>query len=199
MSSLVLWWRHQDHSLYLFISSVLLDFAFSFHMAKNLIHKVSNLFRNDSPLSDILQNSDPSPDIPPGVPLPTSPPKDIPRNILAFHTITKLLSHIQQEQPFQVSWDKPPPADKEELSLSTAFATITVIDHEIVAVVTKHDHDKVEVVLSLQIPIKDPSTDLSSWMQQGFKFFVTRNPHLNDPPSTILLLGDRWWMVHPHL
>ena len=97
-----------------------------------------------------------------------------------------MLSHIQQEQPFQVSWDKPPPADKEELSLSTAFATIAVIDHEIVAVVTKHNCDKVEVVLSPQIPIKDPSTNPSSWMQRGFKFFVTRNPRLNDPPSTIL-------------
>ena len=94
------------------VSSVLLDFSFCFHMDKNfnLIHKASNLFwNNDSPLSDILKNSDPSPDTPLGIPLPTSPPKDIPRNILAFCTITKLLSHIQQEQPFQVSWDKPPP------------------------------------------------------------------------------------------
>jgi hypothetical protein len=156
-------------------------------MAKNfnLIHKASNLFRNnDSPLSDILKNSDPSPDTPLGIPLPTSPPKDIPRNILAFRTITKLLSHIQQEQPFQVSWDKPPPADKEELSLSTAFATIAVIDHEIVAVATRHNCEKVEVILAPQTSIKDASTDRSSWLKRGFEFFVAKNPRLKDPPST---------------
>ena len=169
-------------------------------MANNfkLIHKASSFFRNnnDGPLSDVqaqhttqgvLKNSDPSPDTPPGTPLPTSPPKDIPRNILAFRTITKLLSHIQQEQAFQVSWENPPPAVNDELRLSTAFATIAVIDHEIVAVVTKHTYEKIELVLTPQTPITDPSTDPLPWFKRGFAgFFVTRNPRQKDPPLTIL-------------
>jgi hypothetical protein len=153
----------------------------------NPIHKASSFFRNnnDSPLSDvqaqptmqgILKNSDPSPDTP-GTPLPTSPPKDIPRNILAFRTITKLLSHIQQEQAFQVSWDNPLPANDEELKLSTAFATIAVIDHEIVAVVTKHTCEKIQVVLTSQTPIKEPKRGI-------WGFLIAQNPRLKDAPLT---------------
>jgi len=163
----------------------------------NPIHKASSFFRNnnDSPLSDvqaqhttqgILTNSDPSPDTP-GTPLPTSPPKDIPRNILAFRTITKLLSHIQQEQAFQVSWDNTLPANNEELKLSTAFATIAVIDHEIVAVVTKHTCEKIQVVLASQTPIEEPSTDpppRSNYKRGFFDFFIAKNPRLKDPPPT---------------
>jgi len=170
-----------------------LDFAFSFHMA-NFIRKASSFFRNndDSPLSDvqaqhttqdILKNSDPSPGTPPGTLLPTSTLKDIPRNILAFRTITKLLSHIQQEQAFQVSWDNPPYPHNEELKISTAFATIAVIHHEIVAVVTKQTYERIHVVLAPQTPIEDSSTKPPSLLKRGLEFFVAKNPRPKDPQN----------------
>ena len=159
----------------------------------NLIHKASSLFwnNNDNPLSDVQaqhtmqdipKNSNPSPDTPPGIPLSTSPPKDIPRNILAFRTITKLISHIQQEKAFQVSWNNSS-ADKEELALSTAFATIAVIDHEIIAVVTRHTCKEIKVLLTSQTPNKAPSIDRSSWLKRGFDFIVAKNPRQKDPPT----------------
>ena len=173
--------------------------------ANNLIRKASRFFHrnnNDtSPLSDVQaqhttqsipRNSDRSPDTP-GIPLPTSTQGDIPRNILAFCTITKLLSHIQQEQAFKVSWNKSLPENKEELGLSTAFATIAVIEHEIIAVVTKRTMERIEVVCTPQTPIQDtsiddPSTD-EHWFLRALDFFVTKNPRRNDPPA-ILPIGE---------
>jgi len=169
----------------------------------NLICKASRFFQrnnNDtSPLSDVQaqhtvqsipKNSDPFPDTP-GILLPTSPPRDIPRNILAFRTITKLLSHIQQEQAFKVSWNKSLPEKKEELELSTAFATIAVIEHEVIAVVTKHTVERIEVICTPQTRIQDTSiNDLSTnqgkWFLRALHFFITKNPRQNDPPPAIL-------------
>jgi len=158
----------------------------------NLFHKASRFFRNNkdtSPLSDvpgttqdIPKNGNPSPDTA-GIPLPTSPPNGIPRNILAFRTITNLLSLIQQEQAFQVNWETSL-ADNQELALSTAFATIAVIDHEIVAVATKLTHEKIEVVCAPQTSIEDRSTQ-PSWPVRGSEFSVAKNFCQDDPPPIL--------------
>jgi len=74
--------------------------------------------------------------------LRTPPPTstDIPRNILAFRTITKLLAKIQQDQSFQLSSGcKLPPESSEhqELLICNAFATISNMCNDVVAVVSK--------------------------------------------------------------
>ena len=140
-------------------------------------------------MQDIPKNGDPSPDTPPGIPLPTSPPDGVPRNILAFRTITKLLSLIQQEQAFQVNWENSL-ANHQQLALSTAFATIAVIDHEIVAVLTKITYEEIEVVCAAQTSIGDTSIEatpiedrsIKSVLMRSFVFIVAKNTHKDEPP-----------------
>jgi hypothetical protein len=126
----------------------------------NILRKVSQIFQSknsDSPHShgqqDIPNNNNPSRD---SIPLPTSPLKDIPRNILAFRTITKLLSEIRQEREFQVSYSEAKllPRDCLELKLSNAFSTIAVIEHD-VAVVTKCTRKMLKVIACTQISINE--------------------------------------------
>ena len=182
-------------------SSSTLDFV-RFHMASLIQQAASRYFRknhNDaSPLNDVQarhtmqdipKNGDPSPDTPPGIPLPTSPPDGVPRNILAFCTITKLLSLIQQEQAFQVNWENSL-ANDQELALSTAFATIAVIDHEIVAVLTKITYEEIEVVCAAQTSIGDTSIEatpiedrsIKSALMRSFAFIVAKNTRKDEPP-----------------
>jgi len=164
--------------------------------------KGSRRNEDTSPLSDAQARHTPQ-DIPspdtPGIPLPTSP-HDIPDNILAFRTITTLLSFIQQEQAFRVEQEMPMHEDI-KLDLSTAFATIAVIDHEIVAVATKLTFDKIDVVCATQTPIEGPSTkvapvkvtsitdtlmllDIRDKLVRGLEFFVAKNTRKDEPPQT---------------
>jgi hypothetical protein len=185
-------------------SSSTLDFV-GFHMASLIQQAASRYFRknhnNASPLNDVQarhtmqdipKNGDPSPDTPPGIPLPTSPPDGVPRNILAFRTITKLLSLIQQEQAFRVNRENSL-ADDQQLALSTAFATIAVIDHEIVAVLTKITYEEIEVVCAAQTSIGDTSIEatpieatpiegrsIKSALMRSFAFIVTKNPRKDE-------------------
>ena len=69
---------------------------------------------------------------------PEPSPAGIPKNILAFRTITKLLSLIQQERAFQALQPRSEDNRRLELKLINALATVAVIEHEVVAVVTKH-------------------------------------------------------------
>src|SRR5277367_6794854 len=52
-------------------------------------------------------------------------PNDIPRNILAFRTITTIFAHIQQERPFKFSLNnsKISGAQQRELKISNALRT----------------------------------------------------------------------------
>ena len=122
----------------------------------NILRKVPQIFKfqSDSPHSDVpaqhtqdISNNtatNPSCYTPPSIPLPASPSTDIPKNILAFCTITVLLSKIQQERAFRVSSRVPLLAaqDRQQLKLSNAFSTLAVIKDEVVAVVSKFDSDK---------------------------------------------------------
>jgi hypothetical protein len=97
-------------------------------------------------------------------PLPTS--TDIPRNILAFRTITKLLAKIQQDQSFQVSSEcklSPGSSEHQELLICNAFATISNMHNDVVAVVTK------------QIP-----------MSRTWDILVTRNDVFGDKKPDIV-------------
>ena len=72
----------------------------------------------------------------------------IPQSILAFRTITTLLQIIQQEQPFKIIEDEPKlsDSDRRELKLLSAFSTVAVAHHEVVAVVAKQCPGTVEVM-----------------------------------------------------
>ena len=60
----------------------------------------------------------------------------IPRNILAFRTITRLLSIIQQDRGIQVSEPELIQGhQRRQLKIMNAFSTVAVMDQEIVAVV----------------------------------------------------------------
>jgi len=168
-----------------------LDFARCSVSMRKLLHQASRGFRGNkdtSPLSDAqarhIAQDIPSPETP-GIPLPTSPPDDVPENILAFRTITKLLSLIQQEQAFRVKLKGSSPEDI-ELSLSTAFATIAVIEHEIVAVVTKVTYDLITVVCATLTSTKDTpppkGTSIKGKIVRGFEFFVAKNTRKDEPP-----------------
>jgi hypothetical protein len=64
------------------------------------------------------------------------PPKEIPTNILAFRTITNLLSLIQQERAFQILEVKSLDAGhRQQLKILNALSTVAVIEHEVVAAV----------------------------------------------------------------
>jgi len=78
-----------------------------------------------------------------------APQSGIPENILAFRTITTLLERIQQHKPFKLLQDVQDP--QQELKLSTAFSTVAVINHEVVAVVAKRMPEMLEVIVGTNI------------------------------------------------
>jgi len=154
-------------------------------MAPGLFRKVSQIFlsyNGNSPQSHVhtqgaLSNATASCNSPPSVPLPTS--TDIPRNILAFRTITKILAKIQQEQSFQVSSNdrlSPQGSARQELLISNAFATISNMDNDVVAVVTKRTSGQIlEVVVC------------------NSENFINEEPLITPPPST--LVSRVWHLV----
>jgi hypothetical protein len=88
---------------------------------------------------------------------PPQPSRDIPRNILAFRTITKLLSLIQQERAFQALQPRSADNRRLELKLTNALATVAVINHEVVAVVNNLDSDKLDLIVSVESSRIPPS------------------------------------------
>ena len=136
---------------------------------------------------DILNNNPPG-DTPPSIPWTTNPLKDIPRNILAFCTITTLLEQIQQEQEFQaLPSKKHPQPDRLELKISNAFSTIAVIDHEVIAIVTKHTSEVLMITACTQAPAnEDPIITLS----QMWHLLVTQNYHQNGQDPGNLPVGE---------
>lgn len=84
----------------------------------------------------------------------TDPASPIPENILAFRTLTSMLSKIQQEMPFTVldsKEDNIPKAEQYQLRLLNAFSVIAVIDHQVIAAVLKRNQsvERQEVILSV--------------------------------------------------
>ena len=170
----------------------------------NLLRKVSQIFRSDNRVSphsdvpaqhtqDIPNNTvtNPSCSTPPSIPLPTSPSKDrMPRNILAFRTITVMLSKIQQGRAFQVSSLAARTLQRQELKISNAFSTVAVIDDEIVAVVSKplSPDQKVDVIVSqnsINDSINDSEYPLTPSPQgRKSKFWAFFTPNYTWDPET---------------
>jgi hypothetical protein len=76
-------------------------------------------------------------------------PDEIPKNILAFRTITAMLGKIQQEKPPIFSNAAvAKQGERDELRLSTAFANLANTDNEVIAIATSNSVDKIEVIVS---------------------------------------------------
>jgi hypothetical protein len=167
-----------------------------FYIMKSILRKASEIFTNrgknsDEPHSgvqaqhtqDILNNNPPG-DTPPSIPRTTDPLKHIPRNILAFRTITTLLEQIQQERKFQVLPSKKhPQPDRQELKISNAFSTIAVIDHEVVAIVTKRTSEVLAITACTQPPANESPVITPSQpglTSQIWHLLVTQNYRRND-------------------
>ena len=107
-------------------------------------------------------------------------PNDIPRNILAFRTITRMLASIQQERPFQFSLDnsKISGAQHRELKISNAFANLAVAEHNVIAVATVQSPDELNVVACSHSDSNDESPPSTSPNTQSrcWNFFFASNP-----------------------
>jgi hypothetical protein len=131
---------------------------------------------NDNPVANNAPNS----------------PHEIPKNILAFRTITTLLAKIQQENPvFCNETERFPEGaniDKETLEISTALANLAVTKDAIVAVATNLSTNNLQVVACTNSNADSrefdhsgkPSRDsiFSSW-----KLILSPNTRKDDPPS----------------
>ena len=110
-----------------------------------------------------------------------SPPNDIPRNILAFRTITTMLHHIQQERPFKISDSNIPDEHSQELKLSNALATVAVADHNVVAVAMVHSAEGLKVIACTQWSNnKGPLSQSSTVLQHYWRLFFTKNPRRDE-------------------
>ena len=108
-----------------------------------------------------------------------------PKNILAFRSITMLLDHLRQwrynalEDEPQLSQDQ-----RRELKICTAFSTVAVINHEVVAVVANRHHEKLEVIVCANIT-DDKNQQLIQpqalgKLQSIFQFLFTQNSRPDD-------------------
>lgn len=172
-------------------------------LPKKISQKLSQIFKRDE---DAPNRNNPSHDTPPStnIPhtssLPPPPARADLQSIHAFRTTTTLLAHLQQEKKaFEVIKPKEPVSDNLELTLSSAFSTVAVMRHEIVAVVTNRSSDTLELIACPQPPEKihspsdspsnPPSNPPSSVAEPSgwpkvWQFLVSQNPRTDDTAST---------------
>lgn len=90
-----------------------------------------------SALIPVLQNSSGS--IPPGA---ASTPNNIPANILAFRTLTTILSQLPRSMPIKtvnnLEGKVKDPDDCREIRISDAFAHLAIGEHDVAALTTNH-------------------------------------------------------------
>jgi hypothetical protein len=122
------------------------------------------------------------------------PLKDVPREILAFRTITRLLGLIQQEQATRASQNTGGPNSQQrlELKLTNALSTVAVIDHEVVAVVNNRrsgvESGKVCLIAYVEPPNDTPPPESSSLISDIWRILFSQNfrrdsEDSNTPPA----------------
>jgi hypothetical protein len=152
---------------------------------------------NPSGDADIPLNDPPPHNVPSdfnNIPLHRSLLNGVPRNILAFRTITTMLTQIQQNRPFKIS-DIVGMSDMErqELKISNAISTVAVANHDIVAVVAKRAPKKLEVTACTHAqsdsenPVTLPSLT-PSIMSRTWQLLFTKNFRRDDPKPAIPIL-----------
>jgi hypothetical protein len=124
------------------------------------------------------------------------PSDDIPRNILAFRTITMMLSNLQPKQSsgpgdsgsdarteYQLTSE-----DRREVRISDAMAHVAILDNEVVALATEFREDKM-VVVACTSTAEDPSPpELEKQPPKGYvdeikSFLFVKNFRRDDPPT----------------
>src|SRR5277367_1787639 len=108
-------------------------------------------------------------------------PNDIlPRNILAFRTITTMLAHIQQERPFKILLkDSKISAEQQmELKISNALANLAVADVDVVAVATEHSQKELNIVACHHSESDDesPPSPSENGICRYWNLLFTKNP-----------------------
>ena len=113
------------------------------------------------------------------------PPGGIPKNVLAFRTITTLLAKIQQEKPvlytnldqLDLSSDK-----ANELRISTVFANVANTDVDVIAIATTLSMNKVKVIACTNRDNSDELVDRSppSMISDIWRILFSSNPLSND-------------------
>jgi hypothetical protein len=119
----------------------------------------------------------------------------IPRNILAFRTITMMLAMLQPNQSTSPEGDAYLASDTDRLSdsarqevrISDALAHLAIIDHEVVALATEHTTEKMTVIACAIIPEvpseNPPQTQPEGYMGRILSFVFMKNPREDDPPT----------------
>jgi hypothetical protein len=123
----------------------------------------------------------------------TTPPSngtdntDVSRNILAFRTITTMLARIQQQSLTLNDIIVENQSDRQKLRILNALATVMVVDHEVVAVVTSPVDSTQLNVLACKAP-PHSTTELIPPSNQSttghlWKLLVSGNPRLDSQTS----------------
>ena len=111
-------------------------------------------------------------------------PNDIPRNILAFRTITTMLARIQQERPFKFSPEdlEISAAQQQELKIANALANLAIADHDIVAVATVHSAEELNVIACTHSESNDqsPPSPSQNVVSRCWNFIFAKNPRRDE-------------------
>jgi len=103
-------------------------------------------------------------------------------NLIAFRTITSLLSKIQQESQISdkdIQMDEIGLQKHMELKLLNALTTVLVMDHEVMVVVANHSYLKtVDILACIQsdAPIQQVRTEMPRSLGQLWELLVSWNP-----------------------
>lgn len=163
---------------------------------QSLIHALSgNKARDASP-------GDMPPDItvgphPEAVSHDSNTSQPVPTNILTFRTITSMLSFIQQNDNFEIKGKKYNSLElndprRRHIKICSAFASVAVMDAEVVAVVANPTGQGLEVIVCNQSlehapshmqqePPRNALENTGAWSTFFSLFAVTKNPERNDP------------------
>lgn len=166
----------------------------AFKTLKKTFNSLSNLRsgynNNDSDNQQIPSTSNHTPpsDIPSNI--PSHDPLSVPRNILAFRTITMMLANLQPKQTLagsSPSRDVLSAEARREVRISDAFAHLAIVNNEVVALTTAYSSDSMTVVACASIPEdpleKQPEPKPERYVKQCYKFLFTKNPSRDDPPT----------------
>jgi hypothetical protein len=114
--------------------------------------------------------------------LSTSNTPPVPEGILAFRSITRLTSIIQQGPFSDLSDEKTPEKeDRRELRLSVAFSILAALEHEVVAVMSKPMAGRLEVIVCSNLPHDKDQTFLRQLGNTIMDFEFTKNDRPTDP------------------
>lgn len=134
----------------------------------------------------------------PNMPRRNSTFSGIPRNILAFRTITMLLSQLQAKQTLETRPINMSAEDRTEARISDAFAHLAVAEYDVVALVTKRYPEVLSILACVNLSSdketpntlsQSPNPEDSVSRSQAFKnrFFglFSKNARSDDPSSFV--------------